>query len=85
MWMSFLSCVLVLLTAIASYAQEGSWKGYAILGTGHLTAVYSDDTRIFKAQHEFLRQTDIMHAMVGMLSAIPKTPGCHWVNIPPFV
>ena len=33
-----------------------------------------DDTRIFKAQHEFLRQTDIMHAMVGMLSAIPKTP-----------
>src|SRR5258708_8411189 len=33
-----------------------------------------DDTRIFKAQHESLRQTDIMHAMVGMLSAIPKTP-----------
>ncbi|MGO8962777.1 DUF4070 domain-containing protein [Mycobacterium sp.] len=33
-----------------------------------------DDTRIFKAQNEFLRQTDIMHAMVGMLSAIPKTP-----------
>jgi Domain of unknown function (DUF4070) len=33
-----------------------------------------DDARIFKAQREFMRQTDIMHAMVGMLSAIPKTP-----------
>jgi radical SAM superfamily enzyme YgiQ (UPF0313 family) len=43
------------------------WCGM-IVGFDH------DDTRIFKAQHEFLRQTDIMHAMVGMLSAIPKTP-----------
>ena len=33
-----------------------------------------DDARIFEAQREFMRQTDIMHAMVGMLSAIPKTP-----------
>jgi radical SAM superfamily enzyme YgiQ (UPF0313 family) len=43
------------------------WCGM-IVGFDH------DDTRIFKAQHEFMRQTDIMHAMVGMLSAIPKTP-----------
>ena len=43
------------------------WCGM-IVGFDH------DDTRIFKAQREFMRQTDIMHAMVGMLSAIPKTP-----------
>ncbi|SRX92462.1 Fe-S oxidoreductase [Singulisphaera acidiphila DSM] [Mycobacterium shimoidei] len=43
------------------------WCGM-IVGFDH------DDARIFKAQHEFVRQTDIMHAMVGMLSAIPKTP-----------
>ncbi len=43
------------------------WCGM-IVGFDH------DDTRIFKAQREFIRQTDIMHAMVGMLSAIPKTP-----------
>ncbi len=27
------------------------WKGYAILGNGHLTAVYSDDPRITAATH----------------------------------
>jgi radical SAM superfamily enzyme YgiQ (UPF0313 family) len=43
------------------------WCGM-IVGFDH------DDTRIFKAQHEFFRQTDIVHAMVGMLAAIPKTP-----------
>lgn len=43
------------------------WCGM-IVGFDH------DDARIFKDQHEFVRQTDIMHAMVGMLSAIPKTP-----------
>ena len=43
------------------------WCGM-IVGFDH------DDARIFKAQYEFLRETDIMHAMVGMLSAIPKTP-----------
>jgi radical SAM superfamily enzyme YgiQ (UPF0313 family) len=43
------------------------WSGM-IVGFDH------DDARIFKAQREFMRQTDIMHAMVGMLSAIPKTP-----------
>ena len=41
---------------------------------GMIVGFDNDDTRIFKAQHEFMRQTDIMHAMVGMLSAIPKTP-----------
>ena len=34
----------------------------------------NDDARIFEEQVEFISQTDIMHAMVGMLSAIPKTP-----------
>jgi radical SAM superfamily enzyme YgiQ (UPF0313 family) len=43
------------------------WCGM-IVGFDH------DDARIFKAQTDFIRQTDIMHAMVGMLSAIPKTP-----------
>lgn len=43
------------------------WCGM-IVGFDH------DDARIFKAQLELMRQTDIMHAMVGMLSAIPKTP-----------
>lgn len=43
------------------------WCGM-IVGFDH------DDDQIFKAQYEFVRQTDIMHAMVGMLSAIPKTP-----------
>ena len=43
------------------------WCGM-IVGFDH------DDARIFKAQRDFMRQTDIMHAMVGMLSAIPKTP-----------
>ena len=33
-----------------------------------------DDTRIFKAHYEFIRQTDIMHPTVNMLVAIPKTP-----------
>ena len=43
------------------------WCGM-IVGFDH------DDAQIFAAQREFMRQTDIMHAMVGMLSAIPKTP-----------
>jgi radical SAM superfamily enzyme YgiQ (UPF0313 family) len=43
------------------------WCGM-ILGFDH------DDASVFVAQREFLRQTDIMHAMIGMLSAIPKTP-----------
>ncbi|MCB0944133.1 MAG: B12-binding domain-containing radical SAM protein, partial [Mycobacterium sp.] len=43
------------------------WCGM-IVGFDH------DDSRIFKEQLDFIQQTDIMHAMVGMLSAIPKTP-----------
>jgi len=43
------------------------WCGM-IVGFDH------DDAGVFKAQREFMRQTDIMHAMVGMLAAIPKTP-----------
>ena len=33
-----------------------------------------DDATVFKAQLELMRDTDIVQAMVGMLSAIPKTP-----------
>lgn len=43
------------------------WCGM-IVGFDH------DDALVFKAQRELMRETDIMHAMVGMLSAIPKTP-----------
>ncbi|WP_167104715.1 B12-binding domain-containing radical SAM protein [Mycobacterium sp. DL592] len=43
------------------------WCGM-IVGFDH------DDARIFKEQLDFIGQTDILHAMVGMLSAIPKTP-----------
>ncbi len=43
------------------------WCGM-IVGFDH------DDAEVFKAQRELMRQTDIVHAMVGMLSAIPKTP-----------
>jgi GH15 family glucan-1,4-alpha-glucosidase len=53
-------CV-VLLTCLAgscSLAQaqpavaKHLWKGYSILGSGHLTAVYSDDPRIVALTHE---------------------------------
>jgi radical SAM superfamily enzyme YgiQ (UPF0313 family) len=43
------------------------WCGM-ILGFDH------DDATVFRAQREFLREARIAHAMVGMLSAIPKTP-----------
>src|ERR1700729_948841 len=32
--------------------QKKPWKGYAILGNGHLTAVYSDDSRIESLTHQ---------------------------------
>ncbi|MCV7017628.1 B12-binding domain-containing radical SAM protein [Mycolicibacterium aichiense] len=41
---------------------------------GMIVGFDNDDTRIFKEQADFIGQTDIMHAMVGMLAAIPKTP-----------
>ena len=34
----------------------------------------NDDDSIFDAQREFIREARIALAMVGMLSAIPKTP-----------
>ncbi len=43
------------------------WCGM-ILGFDH------DDASIFAAQREFLRESRVLHAMVGMLTAIPKTP-----------
>jgi radical SAM superfamily enzyme YgiQ (UPF0313 family) len=43
------------------------WCGM-IVGFDH------DDAEIFDAQLRFLREARIVHAMVGMLSAIPKTP-----------
>jgi radical SAM superfamily enzyme YgiQ (UPF0313 family) len=43
------------------------WSGM-ILGFDH------DDATIFQAQREFIRDAHIVHAMVGMLHAIPKTP-----------
>jgi hypothetical protein len=33
-----------------------------------------DDATVFHAQREFIRDARILHAMAGMLSAIPKTP-----------
>ena len=32
--------------------QKRPWKGYSILGNGHLTAVYSDDSRIVSLTHQ---------------------------------
>jgi radical SAM superfamily enzyme YgiQ (UPF0313 family) len=43
------------------------WCGM-IVGFDH------DDPSIFAAQSKFLRESKILHAMVGMLTAIPKTP-----------
>jgi radical SAM superfamily enzyme YgiQ (UPF0313 family) len=43
------------------------WCGM-IVGFDH------DDPTIFDAQRQFLRESHILHAMIGMLSAIPKTP-----------
>jgi len=41
---------------------------------GLIVGFDNDDTRIFERQREFIEQTRISHAMLGMLSAIPKTP-----------
>jgi radical SAM superfamily enzyme YgiQ (UPF0313 family) len=43
------------------------WCGL-IVGFDH------DDPRAFDLQHEFIEQSRISHAMLGMLAAIPKTP-----------
>src|SRR5277367_532924 len=50
--------LLAFCTGILSTAQAQTddanhhWKGYAILGSGHLTAVYSDDPRIVGLTHQ---------------------------------
>ena len=41
---------------------------------GMILGFDSDDVTVFEAQREFLREARITHAMVGMLTAIPKTP-----------
>lgn len=41
---------------------------------GMIVGFDHDDGKIFDAQREFITQASICHAMVGMLSAIPKTP-----------
>lgn len=43
------------------------WCGM-ILGFDH------DESSIFKAQLDYLKEARVLHAMVGMLTAIPKTP-----------
>ena len=50
-----LALVLTVLAASFCLAQpkdqKRPWKGYAILGNGHLTAVYSDDSRVESLTH----------------------------------
>ena len=41
---------------------------------GMILGFDNDDSTIFAAQREYLKETRVLHAMVGMLSAIPKTP-----------
>jgi hypothetical protein len=41
---------------------------------GMILGFDNDDVSIFAAQREYLNEARILHAMVGMLSAIPKTP-----------
>ncbi len=42
--------------------------------TGMIVGFDNDDTSIFNAQLDFVKSAKIVHAMCGMLSAIPKTP-----------
>ena len=41
---------------------------------GMILGFDNDDATIFEAQKTFLQDARILHAMIGMLSAIPKTP-----------
>jgi radical SAM superfamily enzyme YgiQ (UPF0313 family) len=50
--------------------QDAGLEVYA----GMIVGFDSDDETIFGRQYEFLRQSRIIGAMAGMLSAIPKTP-----------
>jgi radical SAM superfamily enzyme YgiQ (UPF0313 family) len=42
--------------------------------SGMILGFDSDDASIFEAQRRFIREARIVHAMVGMLTAIPRTP-----------
>src|SRR5262249_29125325 len=42
--------------------------------TGMIVGFDHDDESIFDSQYEFLREARVVHSMVGMLTAIPKTP-----------
>lgn len=42
--------------------------------TGMIVGFDNDDPSIFESQLKFVRQSRVVHAMCGMLSAIPKTP-----------
>ena len=42
--------------------------------SGMILGFDNDDASVFDAQREFLREARVTHAMVGMLTAIPKTP-----------
>ena len=42
--------------------------------SGMILGFDNDDASVFDAQRDFLRDARITHAMVGMLTAIPKTP-----------
>src|SRR6201996_5626815 len=49
---SFVPALLIFcMTHLYAGAATHVWKGYAILGNGHLTVVYSDDPRISAATH----------------------------------
>jgi radical SAM superfamily enzyme YgiQ (UPF0313 family) len=56
---------------------------YAIQGAGlevwcgMILGFDNDDATVFDAQRQFLRDARITHAMIGMLTAIPKTPLLH--------
>src|SRR5262249_21350575 len=42
--------------------------------SGMILGFDNDDTTIFEAQRQFIRESKIVNVMVGMLHAIPKTP-----------
>jgi radical SAM superfamily enzyme YgiQ (UPF0313 family) len=42
--------------------------------SGMILGFDSDDASIFEAQRRFIRDARLVHAMVGMLAAIPRTP-----------
>jgi GH15 family glucan-1,4-alpha-glucosidase len=47
----FVTCLLASLCSAQNADSKRPWKGSAILGNGHLTAVYSDDKRITALTH----------------------------------